>query len=79
MNSNIFEEKKRKILKTFKEKNFEEVIAAGEKLLSEKKNDAQLIYLLALASINIQKFFKAEAYIDNLLSYKQTDQLYFVK
>ena len=38
MNSNIFEEKKRKILKTFKEKNFEEVIAAGEKLLSEKKS-----------------------------------------
>ena len=37
MNSNIFEEKKRKILQTFKEKNFEEVIAAGEKLLSEKK------------------------------------------
>ncbi len=79
MNSNIFEEKKRKILQTFKEKNFEEVIAAGEKLLSQKKDDAQLIYLLALASINIQKFSKAEEYIDNLLSYKETDQLYFVK
>ena len=79
MNSNIFEKEKRKILQTFKEKNFVEVIAAGEKLLSEKKDDAQLIYLLALASINIQKFLKAEEYIDNLLSFKETDQLYFVK
>ncbi len=79
MNSNIFDEKKRKILQNFKEKNFEDVIAAGEKLLSEKKNDAQLIYLLALASINTQKFLKAEEYIDNILFYKKTDQLYFVK
>tara|TARA_Y100000768_G_C23904949_1_gene647056 strand:+ start:548 stop:673 length:126 start_codon:yes stop_codon:yes gene_type:complete len=37
MNSNIFEEKKRKIFQLFKKKNFEKVIVAGENLLSKKK------------------------------------------
>ena len=78
MNSNNFEKKKTKILQLFKEKNFLEVIDAGKKLLKQKKNDAQLIYLLLLASINLQKLWDAEGYIKDLLSFKETDQLYFI-
>ena len=66
MNSNIFEEKKRKIFQLFKKKNFEKVIVAGENLLSKKKNDAQLIYLLVLASVNLDKLINAENYINIL-------------
>ncbi len=78
MNSNNFDAKKTKILELFKEKKFSEVIDAGKKLVLEKKNDAQLIYLLVLASINLQKFLDAEAYLKSLLLFKQTDQLYFI-
>ena len=76
MNSNVFDQKKTKILKLFQERKFEEAIDAGKKLLSEKSSDDKLIFLLVSAYINIQKFDDAENYINMLLSFKQNDQIY---
>ncbi|MBD1153923.1 tetratricopeptide repeat protein, partial [Pelagibacterales bacterium SAG-MED23] len=76
MNSNIFDEKKIKILELFKKKKFQEAIDAGNKLLREKNDDTQLINLLVTASINLQKFTDAEKYIKELLNLKKTDQIF---
>jgi len=37
MNSNYFEKKKAKLLSSFKEKKYDDVIKNGEKLLKKKK------------------------------------------
>ena len=55
MNSNFFDKKKQKILDLFKEKKYEDVIKAGEKLTKKKPDDTQLIYLLGLSFINEAK------------------------
>ena len=54
MNSNNLEKQKEKVLNFFKEKKFQEVIVEGENLLKERQNDAQLLFMLGLASINLQ-------------------------
>ena len=56
MNSNNFEIQKKKLLISFKENRFEEVICDGINLLEQRQNDAQLIYLLGLSSIKLEKF-----------------------
>ncbi len=77
MNSNNLGIQKEKILISFKEKKFQEVIAMGEKLLKERQNDAQLIYIIGLASINIQNFVIAETYFEKLILFKKNaDNLY---
>ncbi len=77
MNSNYFEKKKAKLLSSFKEKKYDDVIKNGEKLLKKKNNDAQLIFLLVLSLINLQKFEDAERYLKNLISFKKTPELYY--
>ena len=77
MNSNYFEKKKAKILNLYKEKKFDDAIKYGEKLLKKKNNDPQLLFLLALSLINLQKFVKAEEYLNNLISFKKTPELYY--
>ncbi len=72
MNSNNLEKQKEEVLTFFKEEKFEDVIYAGEKLLKQAQNDAQLIFLLGLASINIQDFGNAENYFKRLISFKKT-------
>ena len=49
MNSNNLEIQKKKLLTFFKENRFQEVIVEGVKLLEERQNDAQLIYILGLS------------------------------
>ena len=49
MNSNNLEIQKKNLLTCFNENRFEEVINKGVKLLEERQNDAQLIYLLGLS------------------------------
>ena len=66
MNSNNLE-KQKKLLTWFKENRFEEVIEEGIKLLEERQNDAQLILLLGLSSINLQNFVSAENYFKKLI------------
>ena len=78
MNSNFFDKKKQKILDLFKEKKYEDVIKAGEKLTKKKPDDTQLIYLLGLSFIYTQNFFHAEKYFQKLLSLKKTHEIYYV-
>jgi len=78
MNSNNFEKKKSEILNLFKEKKYDLVIRLGTNLLKKKTNDPQLIYLLGLASINLEKFLDAEKYFKNLLTLQKSAELYFI-
>ena len=71
MNSNNLEKQKEKVLISFKKKKFQEVIVDGEKLLKERQNDVQLLFLLGLASINLQNFVSAESYFEKLLLFKK--------
>ena len=72
MNTNNLEKLKEKVLSSFKEKKFQEVIVDGENLLKERQNDAQLLFLLGLASINLQNFVSAENYFEKLILFKKT-------
>ena len=74
MNSNNFEKLKEKVLSSFKEKKFQEVIVDGENLLKERQNDAQLLFLLGLASINLQNFVNAENYFEKLILFKKSSE-----
>ena len=67
MNSNKLEKLREKVLGSFKEKKFKEVIVDGEYLLKERQNDAQLLFILGLASINLQNFVAAENYFEKLI------------
>ena len=78
MNSNNFEKKKSEILNLFKEKKYDLVIRLGTNLLKKKVNDSQLIYLLGLTSINIEKFLDAEKYFKNLLIFQKSAEIYFI-
>ena len=77
MNSNYFEKNKKKILNLYKEQKFLELIKLGVKLIKFNSNDAQLIYLLGLSSINLQKFLDAEKYFEKLISIKKTPEIYY--
>jgi tetratricopeptide (TPR) repeat protein len=72
MNSNNLQIQKKKLLTYFKENRFEEVIKEGVKILEERQNDAQLIYLLGLSSINLQKFIDAEKFFKKLIFLQKT-------
>ncbi len=72
MNSNNLEKQKEKVLNFFKEEKFQEVIVEGENLLKERQNDAQLLFLLGLASINLQNFVNAEKYFEKLILFKKS-------
>ena len=71
MNSNNLEKQKEKVLISFKEKKFQEVIVEGKKLLKERQNDAQLLFLLGLASLNLLNFVSAENYFEKLILFKK--------
>ena len=72
MNSNNLQIQKKKLLTYFKENRFEEVIKEGVKILEERQNDAQLVYLLGLSSINLQKFIDAEKFFKKLIFLQKT-------
>ena len=77
MNSNNLELQKKKLLTSFKEKRFEEVIVDGVKLLEERQNDAQLIYILGLSSINLQNFIDAENFFKKLILLQKTAENFY--
>ena len=77
MNSNYFEKNKKKILNLYNEKKFLELIKQGTKLLKLDSKDTQLIYLLGLSSINLQKFGDSEKYFKKLLQNNQSAELYY--
>ena len=77
MNSNNLEKQKKKLLTYFKENRFGEVIDEGVKLLEEGQNDAQLIYLLGLSSINLQKFIDAEKFFKKLIFLQKTAENFY--
>ena len=77
MNSNNLENKKKKLLTYFKEGRFKEVIAQGIELLEERQNDAQLIYLLGLSSININNFIDAEKFFKKLIILQKTAENFY--
>ena len=76
MNSNNLE--KEKILTSFKENKFEDVIAEGKKLFKERQNDAQLIYLLGLSSIKLENFDDAENYFNKLILLNKNPENFYV-
>ena len=77
MNSNNLEKQKEKILTSFKQKRFQDVLINGEQLLNEGQNDAQLLYILGLSSINLQNFVNAEKYFKKLvLIHRSAENLY---
>ena len=67
MNSNNLEKQKEIILNLFKKKQYDDVIIQGEILLKERQNDAQLIFILGMSSINIQNFNNAEKFFKKLI------------
>ncbi len=67
MNSNNLEKQKEIILNLFKKKQYDDVIIQGEILLKERQNDAQLIFILGMSSINIQNFNSAEKFFKKLI------------
>ena len=77
MNSNNLEKLREKVLGSFKEKKFKEVIVDGENLLKERQNDAQLLFILGLASINLQNFVGAESYFEKLILFKKTAENFY--
>ena len=77
MNSNNLEIQKKKLLTFFKEKKFQEVIIEGVKLLEERQNDAQLIYILGLSSINLQNFSDAEKFFKKLIFLQKTAENFY--
>ncbi len=77
MNSNNLETQKKKLLTSFNENRFEEVIDKGVKLLEERQNDAQLIYLLGLSSINLQNFIDAEKFFKKLIFLQRTAENFY--
>ncbi len=77
MISNNLHNKKTKIIKFFKQKNFAEVIKTGSKLNKLIPNDEQLIYLLGLASINTQNFSLAEKYFEKLILIKKSADIHY--
>ncbi len=78
MNSNYFEKNKNKILNLYKEQKFLELIKLGDKLIKNNSNDAQLIYLLGLSSINLKKYTDAEKYFEKLLLIKKNPEIYYI-
>lgn len=78
MNSNYFEKNKNKILNLYKEQKFLELIKLGDKLIKHNSNDAQLIYLLGLSSINLKKYTDAEKYFEKLLLIKKNPEIYYI-
>ncbi len=77
MISNNLDKKKNKILTLYKQKKFHDVISAGQKIYNSNFNDIQLIYLLGLASINIQDFTQGEKYFLKLVSIKESAESYY--
>ena len=77
MNSNNLEIQKKKLLTFFKENRFQEVIVDGVKLLEKRQNDAQLIYILGLSSINLQNFIDAEKFFKKLIFLKKTAENFY--
>ena len=77
MFSNNIDKEKTKILNLFKQKKFAEVIKIGSKLNNLNPNDAQLLYLLGLTSINTQNFIQAEKYFIKLISIKENAEIYY--
>ena len=75
MISNNFE-KKNLVFNLFKKKNFKDTIKVGVNLLQQLPNDTQLIYLLGLSSINLEKFVDAEIYFEKLISIKKSYEFY---
>ena len=77
MNSNNLEIQKKNLITCFNENRFEEVIDKGVKLLEERQNDAQLIYLLGLSSINLQNFIDAEKFFKKLIFLQKTAENFY--
>ena len=78
MNSNYFEKNKKKIIDLYNEKKFLELVKLGTKLLKLDSKDSQLLYLLGLSSINLEKFINAEKYFKKLLKLKKTAEFYYI-
>jgi len=76
MNSNNLV--KERILISFKDNKFKDVIAEGEKLLKQRQNDAQLIYLLGLSSIKLENYKNAENYFNKLISLKKNSENLYI-
>ena len=77
MNSNNLEIQKKNLLTFFKENRFQEVIVEGVRLLEERQNDAQLIYILGLSSINLQNFIDAENFFKKLILLQKTAENFY--
>ena len=78
MNSNNLDKEKTKILDLFKQKKFEDVIKIGSKLYNTNSKNAQLIYILGLAYINLKNFISAENYFKKFTSIKQNSEGYYI-
>ena len=76
MNSNNFENKKSEILNLFKEKKYDLVIRLGTKLIKKKIDDPQLIYLLGLATINLENILDAEIFREKLIKNELKENQY---
>ena len=77
MNSNNLD--KNNILNLNKEKNYNSFIKLGLKLLKKNPKNYQLIYLIGLSFVNLQKYAEAEKYFDKLLYVQKKPEIFFIQ
>ena len=67
------------ILNLYKEKNYNSFIKSGLKLLKKNPKNYQLIYLIGLSFVNLQKYAEAEKYFDKLLNVQKKPEIFFIQ
>ncbi len=77
MNSNNFDKEKKSLITFFNKKKFLDVIQNGTKLLKQAPDNAQIIRILGITSINTQNFIEAEKYFKKLLLIEKNADNYY--
>ncbi len=67
------------ILNLYKEKNYNSFIKSGLKLLKKNPKNYQLIYLIGLSYVNLQKYAEAEKYFEKLLYVQKKPEIFFIQ
>ena len=70
---------KNNILNLYKEKNYNSFIKLGLKLLKKNSKNYQLIYMIGLSYVNLQKYAEAEKYFDKLLHVQKKPEIFFIQ
>ncbi len=67
------------ILNLYREKKYNSFIKSGLKILKKHPKNYQLIYLIGLSYVNLEKYAEAEKYFDKLLYFKKKPEIFFIQ